>query len=111
MRMVKLHEKAYPDLQWLHAIANGGWRRKAVAAKLKAEGVRPGVHDYSWPFRTAEFAGLYIELKSLTGSPSREQRAFGTWAAQQGFRVEYCRGWEQAWKAVCDYAGIPFRVI
>lgn len=118
MRMVRMHEARYPALKWLHHVANGGWRKKAVAAKLKAEGVRAGVHDYCWPFRAPRpegetppfYSGLYIELKSLTGDASKDQRAFGEFAEAQGFKVVYARGWAAAWKAVCDYAGIPFNV-
>lgn len=122
MEVVELHEARYPALKWLHAIPNGGWRKPGVAGKLKAEGVRKGVHDYSWPFRAPHpefgigatppfYSGLYIELKSMTGKPTPEQRRFGEFAASQGFKVVYARGWEAAWRAVCDYAGIPFRVI
>ena len=36
-----------PKLSLLYAIPNGGARHKAVAAKLRAEGVKPGVPDIS----------------------------------------------------------------
>lgn len=125
MRMVRMHEARYPALKWLHAIPNGGWRKAAVAGKLKAEGVRAGVHDYSWPVRMpapdfitlpntetgTHYSGLYIELKSMTGSASKEQREFAAFVESQGFKVVFAKGWEAAWRAVCDYAGIPFRVI
>ena len=110
MRMVRMHEARYPALKWLAAVPNGGWRKKAVAAKLKAEGVRSGVHDYLWLYRTSDYAGLTIELKSLTGDASKDQRAFGDFAEANGFKVVYARGWIAAWKAVCEYAGIPFNV-
>mgnify|MGYP002718113354 FL=1 len=110
MAMVKLHEPRLPALRWLHAQPNGGWRNKTVAAKLKAEGVRAGVHDYCWPFKSGEHSGLYIELKSRTGRPSPEQREFGAFVESQGFKVVYARGWEEAWRAVCEYAGLPYRV-
>lgn len=125
MRVVKLHEARYPALAWLHAVPNGGWRNKAVAGKLKAEGVRPGVHDYSWPVRmpapdyitipgcmetVGHYSGLYLELKAGAGRASKEQRAFGDFVVSQGFRAVYVTGWEAAWRAVCDYAGIPYNV-
>lgn len=110
MRVVRMHEARYPALEWLYATPNGGWRNATVAKKLKAEGVRAGVHDYFWPFRTADYPGLYLELKSLNGSPSSEQRAFGDFAESQGYKVVFAKGWEAAWRAVCEYAGIPFNV-
>lgn len=111
MRCVRLHEPRYPHLQWLFAIPNGGWRKKAVAQKLKAEGVRRGVLDYGWPYRTADYPGLFIELKTMTnGRPSKEQRAFAAFAEANGYKVVFARGWEEAWRAVCEYAGIPYSV-
>lgn len=110
MRMVQLHEPRYPALRWLHAIPNGGWRHATVAAKLKGEGVRPGVHDYCWPFRASGCSGLYLELKAGAGRASKEQRAFGDFVVSQGFRAVYVTGWQAAWRAVCDYAGIPYNV-
>lgn len=127
MRCVRAHEAAYPSLRWLHAIPNGGWRNKTVAAKLKGEGVRPGVHDYFWPVKmpvtpapgevlepgssVEVYSGLYIELKSGGGRPTTEQREFAAFVRSQGFKAVFARGWEEAWRAVCDYSGIRFNVI
>lgn len=110
MRMVRLHEARYPALEWLHAIPNGGKRHPTVAMKIRNEGARAGVHDYSWPYRTATHSGLYIELKSAGGRPTKEQRAFGLFVESQGFKVVYARGWVEAWQAVCEHAGLPFNV-
>ena len=122
MRAVRLHEAGHPELRWLHHVPNGGWRRKTVAAKLKAEGVRAGVHDYCWPFRRpvqvpavvlepgsrVEFySGLYIELKAGENTATKEQREFADFVRAQGFKVVFARGWEEAWRAVCQYAGYP----
>ncbi len=49
------------------------------------------------------FHGLYIELKSLTGYASREQRQFIANVRRHGYRAEVCRGWEQAWAVIRDY--------
>ena len=111
MRVVRMHEPRYPALRWLHHIPNGGWRNTTVAAKLRAEGVRPGVSDYCWPYPRGDWHGLFIELKSATGRPSPDQRAFMDFVREQGYRVVVARGWEEAWKAVCQYAGIDYRVI
>lgn len=111
MRVVVLHQGRYPALRWLHAIPNGGWRNPAVAGKLKAEGLRPGVLDYSWPYRTERYPGLYIELKrTYGGHVEDEQRDFAAFVIEQGYRAEFCKGWIDAWRVVCDYAGIPFKL-
>ena len=44
-KWARLSEGRWPELALLFAIPNGGHRHKAVAAKLKAEGVRAGVPD------------------------------------------------------------------
>lgn len=110
MRVVRLHEKQYPALRWLFAIPNGGWRNLTVAQKLKGEGVRRGVHDYCWPYKAGTYPGLFVELKSRGGQPTKEQRDFAEFVQHQGYMAVFAKGWEDAWKAVCEYAGIPYSV-
>ena len=110
MRVVRLHEPRYPALCWLFAIPNGGWRNLTVAQKLKGEGVRRGVHDYCWPYKAGTYPGLFVELKSRGGQPTKEQRDFAEFVQQQGYMAVFVKGWEDAWKAVCEYAGIPYSV-
>lgn len=105
-KMVLLHEARIPDLRWLFAVPNGGDRHPAVAAKMKAEGVRPGVLDYLLPVRRGPHPGLAIELKSLTGSTSREQKLWIEHLRSQGWRVEVCRGWVAAWNVLSEYLGV-----
>ena len=110
MRVVRLHEPRYPALCWLFAIPNGGWRNLTVAQKLKGEGVRRGVHDYCWPYKAGTYPGLFVELKSRGGQPTKEQRDFAEFVQHQGYMAVFVKGWEDAWKAVCEYAGIPYSV-
>jgi hypothetical protein len=107
MQMVRVHESRFPALKLLFAVPNGGDRNKIVAAKMKAEGVKPGVPDYVLTFPAQEFHGLAIELKSRTGYASREQKDWIEALRANGYRAEVCRGWEQAWAVLCDYLGIP----
>ncbi len=109
MQMVALHTGQHPDLARLYAVPNGGARHPAVAAKLKAEGAKPGVPDYHLPLPRNGYAGLWIELKSLTGDPSREQREWIQWLRANGHRAEVCRGWVAAWAVIADYLGIVDR--
>ena len=55
-------------------VPNGGVRSKREAAKLKAMGVLPGVHDLV--FLTAGGGTLLIELKAKKGSASDAQKVF-----------------------------------
>jgi hypothetical protein len=98
-----MHEARWPELGMLYAIPNGGDRHPVVAAKMKAEGVRAGVPDYCLPVARGGYHGLYIELKTPTGYPSREQRAWIAALREQGYRAEVCRGWEAAWDVIREY--------
>ena len=103
MRLVRLHEARYPALRLLFAVPNGGARNKIVAAKLKAEGVRAGVPDYILPVPMGDHVGLAVELKTLTGYPSREQKDWIASLREQGWRAEVCRGAGAAWDVIRGY--------
>lgn len=105
-RLVRLHEAQRPALKLLFAAPNGGLRNKIVAAKMKAEGVRAGVPDYLLPVPSGDFIGLAIELKTLTGYASREQKDWIAALRQAGWRAEVCRGHALAWSVICDYLGM-----
>lgn len=106
MRVVKLHEPKYPTLRLMFAVPNGGDRNKIVAAKMKAEGVKPGVPDYLLPAARNGFNGLAIELKSMTGSASREQKQWIENLRDEGWKAEVCRGWEKAWDVIREYVEV-----
>lgn len=111
MRTVRLHQNANPVLLLFHTIPNGGKRHRVVAAKLRAEGQLAGVLDYCLPAARQGFHGLYIELKAQGGRPSEEQLVFAERVRAEGYRVEFCKGWEAAWAVLCDYIGIPCRIL
>lgn len=111
MRAVRYHYGAHPVLKLLHAIPNGGKRHRVVAAKLKAEGQLAGVLDYCLPAARQGYHGLYLELKAQGGRPSEEQRAFAAGVQAEGYHAVFCKGWAEAWAAVCAYLGIASRVI
>ena len=70
----KLMSNAYPDLELLYHVPNGGSRNKAEASKLRRMGVRAGVPDLVLPVPRAGYAGLYIELKVGENRPSNSQK-------------------------------------
>lgn len=104
-RMARIHEPKYPHLRMLFAVPNGGDRHRIVAAKMKAEGVKPGVPDYLLPVPLGAHVGLAIELKSMTGYASREQKQWIEDLRALGWRAEVCRGWEAAWRVIVEYLG------
>ena len=96
----------YPVLKWLYAIPNGGERNKAVAARLKAEGVKSGVSDLCLPVRAQGYSGLYIEMKKPGGKESKEQKEFGAFVSDQGFCYKLCMTWEEAVEVLKWYLDI-----
>ena len=94
----------YPKLKRIFAIPNGGQRHKAVAAKLKAEGVRKGVLDICLPVPSMLYHGLFIEMKRLKGSyATKEQKEEVAELRADGYRAEVCKGWEEARLVLIDY--------
>lgn len=92
-----------PELALLFAIPNGGHRNKAVAVKLKAEGVRAGVPDICLPVACGKYHGLYIELKAEGGRASDSQRSWMAALAAQSYRVHLCIGWHAARRVIEEY--------
>ena len=76
-------------------VPNGGHRVKAVAAKLKAQGVKAGIPDLVLPMARGGFIGLYIEFKATPPydaaiSDSQHERIRKLNA--QGYLAVVCRG-------------------
>lgn len=97
----------YPQLEWMHAIPNGGSRNIAEATKLVAAGVRRGVWDIFLPCPVQTewakmYAGLYIEMKApvarnkKNGGLSDDQIAFGEYAENAGYYCKVCYSWIEA---------------
>lgn len=99
----ELAQGRWPDLALLYAIPNGGHRHKAVAARMKAEGVKRGVPDICLPVARGVHHGLYIELKTGKGTASPQQRDWLQRLQAQGYRVAICRGWEAARAFIEEY--------
>jgi len=99
--------RKYPDLECLYAIPNGGQRNKAVAAKLKAEGVKSGVSDLHLPVARGGFCGLWIELKIEPNKPTKAQIQWLESMRAQGHDVDACYGWNESRQRIEDYLKLP----
>lgn len=99
---------------YLLAIPNGGKRSSAFeGARLKAEGVKPGVSDLLLPLRRDGFFGLWLELKAPKKRPTPEQHAWLRRMARAGYRAEWRDNWTDAAAVIADYVGVaaPVRTI
>jgi len=101
----RMTEGTYPELALLHAIPNGGWRHKATAGRLKAEGLKPGVPDLCLPVPRGKYAGCYIEMKSRKGRVRQSQRWWLDRLNEQGYLAVVCKGFAQAVDVITEYLG------
>lgn len=119
--MCALNINKYPELIWYHSIPNGAVlgndeRTRIIrAGRLKAEGMKNGVHDTFLPVKRGCFSGLYIEMKKRSEKPVKEtskgglnddQIAFGKFVTEQGFLWVCAYGWEEAWSYLEQYLNI-----
>lgn len=101
--------EAVADLEWFHAIPNGGTRgdddttRKIRGGNLKAEGVRAGVADTFLPVPRGGYHGLYIEMKKPGGKPTEEQLAFRDFVWSKGYGWMCCDTFTKAIDALESY--------
>ena len=102
----RLYESRYPELAIMFAVPNGGDRHPAVAAKLKAEGVRPGVPDIVLPVPRGGFHGLFIEMKSDKGRASHDQLKYISTLNRNGYYAMVCRGFDEAVEAIRCYLAL-----
>lgn len=99
-----LMARKWPELRLLHHIPNGGSRNAIEAARLKAQGVKPGVPDIFLPCAKKGFYGLYIELKRQKGGRvSEEQKSMIDALRDEGYKVAVCKGWEEAKNVITEY--------
>lgn len=95
--------KKTPELKLMYAVPNGGKRPSSTAARLKKEGVKPGVPDICLPVPRGRYHGLYIEMKFGRNTPSAEQKEWLHRLQEQGYKVDVCFGWGEAVKVIVDY--------
>lgn len=89
---VSWFRKNYHPTHRIFAIPNGGYRGKAQAVALKAEGVTAGVPDLMIPSLK-----LFIEMKKeKSGKVSPEQKEWLEYLNNNGYEAVICNGFEQA---------------
>jgi len=99
-----IQQVKYPELRLLFAIPNGGHRHPAVAAKLKAEGVKAGIPDVCLPVARCGYHGLYVELKKPKGGKtSPDQHRWASDLGEQGYRAVVAYGWVMASQIITNY--------
>ena len=90
-----------------YAIPNGGHRHIAVAAKMKKEGVKPGIPDIHMPIPNKSFHGLYIEFKVHPNKCTASQKLMIDRLLNNGYQVAICYTLEDAIKITQEYLNDP----
>ena len=91
------------DERLLAAIPNGGHRHIGVARKLKAEGTRAGIPDYTLYVSRGGYNALLIELKHEKGILSKSQKEMIDLLGKQGYLCFVAYGWDAARVAIQNY--------
>ena len=87
----------------LFAVPNGGQRNAITAAKLKAEGVVPGVADLLLLIPNHQFHGLCIEIKTRKGRQSDKQKAWQAIIQKTGYQYQVTRNFEEFKQLIEEY--------
>lgn len=99
--------------QYLYHVPNGGNRNEREAARMKAMGVRAGVHDYHLPVAAGRYIGLWIELKPPKPHRSKVSDGQAQWLRKMqiaGHAAHIAYGWHQAWVLIEDYLALGVRM-
>ena len=103
-RWAQLARGRYPELQLMYHIPNEGRRSTITGARMKAEGMKPGVPDICLPVARGPYHALYIEMKRTRASRvSEDQRAWLAKLMRVGNKAIVCRGWDAARAAIIEY--------
>jgi len=66
-------------------------------------GVKKGISDIFLPYPNERHNGLYIELKTETGTVSKEQNEFLDFTNESGYLAVVCRSKDEAVGVILDY--------
>lgn len=102
--------EAYKELEWMHAIPNGGERSGSAGMKMKKTGTVAGILDIDLPVSRIIMGqvccGLKIELKKPGGkcqSPSAEQKRYMDFCRAQGYDVHLSNDFEEVKRIIINY--------
>ena len=98
-----LAQGQHPELAMLFAVPNGGQRHPAVAAQLKAEGVRAGVPDVFLLVARGRFHGLAIEMKVKPNKPTEAQEEWIARLRNYGYSAVVCWSAQDAQSVIMAY--------
>jgi len=99
---VKWFRLQYPQLL-LQSTPNAAKRTKAERGRLLAEGMITGWPDLQLAFPSNGYHALFLEMKTVKGTPSPQQLIVHAYLRSMGYAVEMPRTFEEFQKAVNAY--------
>ncbi|MCM1544793.1 MAG: VRR-NUC domain-containing protein [Ruminococcus sp.] len=103
----ELQKGKYPELKAMYHVPNEGKRSAWQGAKMKTEGLKPGVPDICLPVSRGGFHSLYIELKREKGGRLTEnQRTWLDMLCKLGHYTACCHGAKEAMKVILWYLNL-----
>lgn len=102
-----LIRQQWPELALLFHIPNERHCTPQQGRMLKLMGVKRGVPDLYLPVPRGAFHGLWIEMKTLNGTASADQKWWGEHLLEQGYLWCVCKGYEAAVGMIERYLNIP----
>jgi hypothetical protein len=111
--VIKSYENVFPEFKAIYSVPNGAstWKTKdangnwysPAAQRLKAEGLRNGVPDICCPYSNDNYSSLYIEMKSLDGKLTTDQKNMIRLMHELGCKVIVSFCFEEAWRVLKEY--------
>lgn len=102
----------YPELENLYHIPNEGKRSIYEGARLKRQGLVPGMPDLCLPSAHGGYHALYIEMKrTKNGKVSEEQSDRLMKLHKLGNFTAVCYGWEEAKDIIEKYIHMPSKEV
>ena len=95
-----------PELAYLFAVPNGGFRHKATAGKMRAEGLKAGVPDVALPIARGDYIGCWVEMKFGKNKPTKHQERWMNFLREQGHYVAVCWSMEEAREELLRYLAL-----
>jgi hypothetical protein len=85
------------------AVPNGGSRHRIEAARMKAQGVTPGVADIFGAVPAGDYHGLVIEMKRLGEKATELQLEQLDHRRRMGYRAVVVQGFDEARRITVQY--------
>lgn len=114
---VRWMAEEHPEYEpYFWATPNGGYRAKATARAMKAEGMKAGVPDLQLAYPAQGYHGLFIEMKKSEagkngklvkkGTTSKAQRRRMDALSKAGYKCCLCYSFEQFKNIIREYLSV-----